>query len=124
MDVYNEIVNAVEKHPEICYIPTKKKYKLSYRYLDKLMRENDNPDFFDKRLPRQTSQQILKGVVREMKVYYNSTKSYNKDASKFLGKPKLPKYKKHGSAITVKMTNQDCVIYPKDDGIECQAAIN
>ncbi|MCD7839600.1 MAG: hypothetical protein LUG46_03115, partial [Erysipelotrichaceae bacterium] len=66
LEVYNEILRAVKEFPEICYIPAKKKYKLSYRYLDKLMRVNDNPDFFDKRLPKQTSQQVLKGVIREM----------------------------------------------------------
>ncbi len=116
LEVYNEILRAVKEFPEICYIPTKKKYKLSYRYLDKLMRVNNNPDFFDERLPRQTSQQVLKGTIKDMKSFYNSNKSYKKDASKFLGKPKLPKYKKSGSAITVKITNQDCVIYTKEDG--------
>ncbi|MCD7950914.1 MAG: transposase [Erysipelotrichaceae bacterium] len=116
LEVYKEILKAVKEFPEICYMPTKKKYKLSYRYLDKLMRVNNNPDFFDQRLPRQTSQQVLKGAIKDMKSFYNSNKSYKKDASKFLGKPKLPKYKKSGSAITVKMTNQDCVIYSKNDG--------
>ncbi|MBD2125961.1 IS200/IS605 family element transposase accessory protein TnpB [Microcoleus sp. FACHB-1] len=44
-------------------------------------------------LPRKVSQQVLRGLDRNWKAWKEADKAYNKNPSKFLGKPKLPKYK-------------------------------
>jgi IS605 OrfB family transposase len=44
-------------------------------------------------LPRKVSQQVLRCLDRNWKAWKEATKVYRKNPSKFLGKPKLPKYK-------------------------------
>ena len=47
-----------------------------------------------KALPAQTAQQIIKLLFKNWKSYWASIKDWKKNPSKYLGKPKLPKYKK------------------------------
>ena len=44
-------------------------------------------------LPRKVSQQVLRFLDRNWKAWKEADKAYKKNPSKFLGKPKLPKYK-------------------------------
>ena len=44
-------------------------------------------------LPAKVSQLIIKQVARTFKSYFAALKAYKKDSSKFLGCPKLPRYK-------------------------------
>jgi putative transposase len=44
-------------------------------------------------LPRKVSQQVLRCLDRNWKAWKEATNAYQKNPSKFLGKPKLPKYK-------------------------------
>lgn len=74
-------------------------------------------------LPSQTSQQIIKLLYKNWKSFFASVKEYKKNPSKFLGKPKLPKYKdKDGQNILV-FTNQQCrlkegkILFPKSTGL-------
>jgi putative transposase len=46
-----------------------------------------------KALPAKVSQQILLVLDRNWKSFFETLKAYNEDPSKFLGRPKLPKYK-------------------------------
>lgn len=46
-----------------------------------------------KALPAKVSQQILMGLDRNWKSFFEALKAYEKDPSKFLGRPRLPKYK-------------------------------
>ena len=55
-------------------------------------------------LPAQTSQQIIKTLFKNIKSWQKARKEYAKNPSKFLGKPKLPKYKKETSICL--FTNQ------------------
>ncbi len=57
-----------------------------------------------KELPAQTSQQIIKLLFKNIKSWQRSRKEYIKNPSKFLGRPKLPKYKKETSICI--FTNQ------------------
>jgi putative transposase len=60
-----------------------------------------------KALPAQTSQQILRVVMKNWKSYWKSIKKYSTDKSKFLGRPKMPNYKrKDGESIAI-FTNQN-----------------
>jgi putative transposase len=44
-------------------------------------------------LPRKVSQQVLKLLDKNWKAFFQAREAYGKDPSKFLGRPKLPKYK-------------------------------
>ncbi len=46
-----------------------------------------------KALPAKVSQQILMVLGRNWKSFFEALEAYNEDPSKFLGRPKLPKYK-------------------------------
>ncbi len=84
-----------------------------------LMQEFDDEKF--RALPANTSQQIIKNLFKNIKSWQKSRKEYNKNPSKFLGKPKLPKYKKELSELyftsnQVKLKN-GFVLFPKMIGI-------
>ncbi|MHA2002000.1 MAG: RNA-guided endonuclease InsQ/TnpB family protein [Promethearchaeota archaeon] len=66
-------------------------------------------------LPAQTSQQILRLVIKNWKSYWRSSREYQKDPRIFLGKPKIPQYKKKDGESIVIFTNQNTRI--KDDMI-------
>lgn len=82
---------------------------ISYKFLEKLMRVTNNPDFFAG-LPMQTAQQILKQRVQDLKNWLASLRTWKKDPSGFTGKPEMPKYIR-SNMTTFVFTNQDCVIY-------------
>ncbi|MFZ3383338.1 MAG: transposase [Candidatus Methanoperedens sp.] len=72
-----------------------------------------------KALNAQTGQQILKILDKSWKSFFESIKEYKKYPDKFLGRPKLPKYKpKDGEQILI-FTNQqvkindDNLLFPK-----------
>ncbi len=46
-----------------------------------------------KALPSKVSQLVIKQVARNFKSYFAALREYKKDSSKFLGKPRLPRYK-------------------------------
>lgn len=82
----------------------------------------NQPDKYNnyKRLPAQCSQQTLRLLDKNLKSYRNSIKDWSKNKSKYLGKPKLPKYRKSGGLFQLVLTNQQCklkdgniIIFPK-----------
>lgn len=80
---------------------------LNYNTLEKLMRVTNNPDFFDGTLSMQTTQHVLKDAAGDFQNWLKALKAYRKDPSDFLGKPKMPGYKKSDTRTT-EFTNQDC----------------
>ena len=88
---------------------------ISYTHLEKMMRVTENPDFFSE-LPRQTAQQMVKQSVTDFKNWLASLREYKKHPEKYLGKPKMPRYKK-SDLTTVIITNQDAVLYRDDIGM-------
>lgn len=88
---------------------------ISYTHLEKMMRVTENPDFFSG-LPRQTAQQMVKQSVTDFKNWLASLSEYKKHPEKYLGKPKMPRYKK-SDLTTVIITNQDAVLYRDDIGM-------
>lgn len=93
---------------------------ISYDFLDfyfsNYLESEDNPY---KMLPIQTSQQILRTLFKDWKSFFASIKDYNKNKSKYKGRPKPPKYKDKNGRVKLSMTNQSCkvkgdyVIFPK-----------
>ena len=88
---------------------------ISYTHLEKMMRVTENADFFSG-LPRQTAQQMVKQTVTDFKNWLASLREYKKHPEKYLGKPKMPRYKK-SDLTTVIITNQDAVLYRDDIGM-------
>ena len=88
---------------------------ISYTHLEKMMRVTENADFFSG-LPRQTAQQMVKQSVTDFKNWLASLSEYKKHPEKYLGKPKMPRYKK-SDLTTVIITNQDAVLYRDDIGM-------
>ena len=88
---------------------------ISYTHLEKMMRVTENQDFFSG-LPRQTAQQMVKQTVTDFKNWLASLREYKKHLEKYLGKPKMPRYKK-SDLTTVIITNQDAVLYRDDIGM-------
>ena len=72
-------------------------------------------------LPAQTAQQVIKLLYRNWKAYFQALRSYQRDKSKFLGCPKIPKYKPRGDKghYVALFTNQQVklkngkIIFPK-----------
>ena len=79
---------------------------LRYEELDKLLKKDQEfPDY--KMMPTaQVAQQTLKLLDKNWISYFKSLKEWEKDKSKFLGKPKSPKYKKKGGESILILTNQ------------------
>jgi putative transposase len=74
-----------------------------------------------KDLPAQTSQQIIKLMFKNIKSWQKARKEYTKNPSKFIGRPKLPNYKKETSICI--FTNQQIrvkdglISFPKIAGL-------
>jgi putative transposase len=86
----------------------------NYYLMDAVFKVNDNPDYFNEN-PMQTTQNIIKECLKDFKSYFKALKEYAKNPSKFTGKPKLPGYIKTDE-ISFDITNQDAVVYKRDDG--------
>ena len=87
--------------------------------LIKLLRENEEFNNIDKLPCVQCSQQILKLLDTNWKSFFKLIKDWKKNPLKYLGRPKLPKYKnKNGFNILI-FTNQNCklkdgfIVFPK-----------
>ena len=114
VEIFNELDVLAKSFPN--YIPQRK--VISYHQLEKLMRATNNPDFFAG-LPMQTAQNVVKQAVGDFKNWLASLKEYKHSPDKYLGKPKMPHYKKKDGICTFTVSNQDAVLYPivdKDTG--------
>ena len=115
-DVFCEVHALQDVHPQIHV-----RKVISYNHLEKLMRVTENPDFFIG-LPMQTAQAMVKQAVTDFKNWLASLREYKKHPEKFLGRPKMPHYKKQDLA-TVIITNQDAVLYPSETGVSLKLPI-
>lgn len=90
--------------------------------MSRLCTEFDQEDY--RALPAQTSQQVIKQVFKNFKAWQASKKEYAKNPSKFLGEPRLPKFKTGKKQNLVVFTNQQCRIkdgyihFPKSTSLE------
>ena len=79
---------------------------LSYYDLDFMLKHKEAY----RKLPSQTSQQILKLVNRNWRSYFNALREYNYNFKKFKNKPRIPRYKKKNGESILIFTNQQCRI--------------
>lgn len=83
---------------------------IRYNDLDKLLKQEGN-NFDYKNMPlASTGQQCLKLLDKNWKSFFQSIKDYNKNSNKYLGRPKLPKYKSKNGRNVLILTNQNCKI--------------
>ena len=108
-EVFAEIAILETTYPSI-----RVKKVISYCHLEKLLRVTENADFFAG-LPMQTAQAVVKSAVQDFKNWLAALKAYKTRPEAFLGKPKMPGYKK-STVCTFGITNQDAVLYPVADG--------
>ena len=75
---------------------SKKNHKfLNYNDIDKLFKKHKNLEEVYRLVPHATiAQQCLRQLNNEWQSFFKAIKTYNKESSKFLGRPKPPKYKK------------------------------
>lgn len=62
-----------------------------------------------KSLPRKVSNDVLRQVLRDWKSYCEAKKAYDKEPSKFLGHPKLPKYKDKADGRNILVYDQQAI---------------
>ncbi|MHA1693055.1 MAG: RNA-guided endonuclease InsQ/TnpB family protein [Candidatus Heimdallarchaeaceae archaeon] len=79
---------------------------LTYYDMDKLLKHEQCYTL----IPAHTAQHTLKLVVRNWQAFYNARKEFAKTASKFLGAPQPPKYKKPQGEMVAIITNQQASI--------------
>ena len=103
-EVLDEFYTTYDK-----YTPIGKKHMLpSYNQFERMLRNTENPDFFNE-LPAHSSQQLIKNGLQDFRSYFGALKKYRKDPSKFTGKPQLPRYAK-SDEVTFSSSNQECKI--------------
>lgn len=92
---------------------------LGYQELDKILKQNlDYPDY--RNMPTaQSAQQVLRLLESNWKSFFKSIKDWSKNKDKYLGQPKLPKYKPKDGKMVLSLTNQqvrvkgDLLHFPK-----------
>ena len=99
----NDVINQTNRTPS---------YELLVCYLSKFI-ESEN--YFSS-IPRHTAQHIIRTAREDFKNWKEALKAYNKDSSKFTGRPKMPKYKKDSSSF--KFSNQEAKFYKQKFGYE------
>ena len=65
---------------------------IGYNKMDKIMKR-DKPELYKSLLYIQSTQQILRKIHSNFKSFFKSNKEYQKNPTKYLSRPKLPKYK-------------------------------
>ncbi len=78
---------------------------LFYRDLWKLLKEHKNYLEFKEIAGSHPPQQVLKQVGRAWKSFFKALKAWKKNPDKFLGKPRIPKYKKKDGRNVVQYTS-------------------
>lgn len=94
-----------------------------YELVGILTRENQD-DY--RALPAQTAQQVIKLLYRNWKAFFQALRAYQRDKSKFLGCPRIPRYKPRGDKghSVALFTNQQIklktgkIIFPKPANLE------
>ena len=79
---------------------------LNYYDLDYILKDKQ----VFRKLPSQTSQQILKLVNRNWRSYFRALEEFRANPKKFKNKPRIPRYKKKNGESIVIFTNQQCRI--------------
>jgi len=114
-------INSSDQLSKLCHL-AKNLYNLANWYVRQdFFKLNNFLNYYDldyilkdkqayRKLPSQTSQQILKLVNRNWGSYFRALKEYRVNPMKFKKKPRIPHYKKKNGESIVVFTNQQCRI--------------
>lgn len=81
---------------------------IGYCELDQILK-SDNEYLDYRAMPlAQSAQQVLRILSKNWKGYFAASKDYKQNPGKYLGRPKLPKYKKKDGLFVLTLTNQNC----------------
>lgn len=89
---------------------------IRYNELDKLLKADSEFDDYRQMPTAKSAQQTLRLVDNNWKSFFKSIKNWSKNKDKYLGRPKLPKYKPKDRKQILILTNQDARI---KEGILC-----
>lgn len=103
----HELYNKALKKAYPCKQIIEDNWFLGYNKLEAVLKYSNNPDY--RALPAQLAQQAIKDCIHDWNVYFATSKDYKKNPSKYLGKPKIPNYKK-GVRTTATFTNNRTTI--------------
>ena len=95
---------------------------MRYEDLDQILKHDlEYPDY--KAMPTaQSAQQVLRLLDNNWKSFFAAIKDWKKHKEKYLGRPKLPKYKPKDGKFILVMTNQNCKL--KDGEIRFPKTFN
>lgn len=87
--------------------------RLSYNEMDKMLKADSKFDDYKQMPTAQSAQQTLRLLEKDWKSFFATIKDWSKNKDKYLGRPKLPKYKaKDGKHILI-LTNQNVELKDK-----------
>ena len=88
---------------------------LRYQDLDKILRNNEEfPDY--RSMPTaQSAQQTLKFIDQNWSSFFSAIKDWKENPSKYLGRPRPPKYLNKNGYFSIILTNQNAKL--KEDGL-------
>ena len=83
-------------------------YWIRYEELDQILKQDlEYPDY--RAMPTaQSAQQVLRLLDKNWKSFFAAIKDWKQHKEKYLGRPKLPKYKEKDGRFILVMTNQNC----------------
>ena len=114
-------INSSDQLSKLCHL-AKNLYNLANWYVRQdFFKLNNFLNYYDldyilkdklayRKLPSQTSQQILKLVNRNWRSYFRALEEFRANPKKFKNKPRIPRYKKKNGESIVIFTNQQCRI--------------
>lgn len=85
------LYNSVNYHIRQSFCKGEDGKYISFGDVDHFMIDSNQPDY--RALPAKVSKGILRSVDKSWKGFFKSIKDWSKNPSKYLGRPKLPKYK-------------------------------
>ena len=98
--------SSVVKEPKLVLFerPNQEKSMIWYEFTEALFKVMKQVDY--KSLPAQANQQTMKKVFDDWKSFFNALKAYGNSPEKFLGIPRIPKYKPKNGRATCYLTDQ------------------
>lgn len=87
--------------------------RLHYNELDKMLKVDLKFDDYRQMPTAQSAQQTLRLLDKDWKLFFTTIKDWSKHKGKYLGRPKIPKYKAKDGKHIVILTNQNVTL--KDD---------
>ena len=92
---------------------------MRYDELDKVLKADLNYPDYSAMPTAQAAQQVLRLLDKNWKSFFTAIKDWKEHKEKYLGRPKMPKYKKKDGKFMLVLTNQNCrlkgaeIIFPK-----------